>query len=517
MSTAAFTSLPDQGRRREQLTAAVLLGLATLALLAVFGDESRAAYQTWMDSTAYGHCFFVVPIAAFLAWERRHVAAAIPVRPLPWLAVLAIPAGLVWLVAERLGIMEGQQLVAMACLQLLALCVLGWRLYRALAVPLFYLFFLVPFGAFVTPVLQDFTAEFIRVGLGVIGIPVFTDGYIIQIPEGTFFVAEACAGLRFLIASVAFGVLYACMIYRSPGRRIAFILVSIIIPIIANGFRGLGIVALGHVLGSAEAAAVDHVLYGWIFFSLVILLLIVAGLPFREDAGEMPVPGTVPGGQGGLRATALAVLAASGLIALAPAIAVTLDHRGGLAAQPAIDPVAIRGCLPIAPQLPANAERITWSYSCPAGLGSVDQLIVSVSVLSPRSNAGALVRLRRAITREGAAESTSFRLVRQTDQDTWLMATNTEPDRMVAFASWVDGHPATGGLAQRLRQAWDSITGTAHAPVMVTIATPESVTRLPSQPEGPVEKLMLALIAHNPALSGQIVALSAAYGEGHAP
>ena len=52
---------------------------------------------------------------------------------------------------------------------------------------------------------------------------------------------------------------------------------------------------------------------------------------------------------------------------------------------------------------------------------------------------------------------------------------------------------------------------------MVTIATPESVTRLPSQPEGPVEKLMLALIAHNPALSGQIVALSAAYGEGHAP
>ena len=73
-------------------------------------------------------------------------------------------------------------------------------------------------------------------------IPAYIDGYIIEIPQGTFFVAEACAGLRFLIASIAFGCLYALLMYRSPVRRGVFILVSIIVPIIANGFRGLGIV-----------------------------------------------------------------------------------------------------------------------------------------------------------------------------------------------------------------------------------------------------------------------------------
>ena len=95
--------------------------------------------------------------------------------------------------------------------------------------------------------------------------------------------AEACAGLRFLIASIAFGCLYALLMYRSPVRRGVFIVVSIIVPIIANGFRGLGIVYLGYLLDSAQAAAADHVIYGWIFFSFVILLLIALGLPFRQD------------------------------------------------------------------------------------------------------------------------------------------------------------------------------------------------------------------------------------------
>ena len=140
-----------------------------------------------------------------------------------------------------------------------------------------------PFGEFLTPGLQDITTFFIRHGLEILGVPAYIDGYVIEIPQGTFFVAEACAGLRFLIASIAFGCLYALLMYRSPLRRGVFILVSILVPIIANGFRAIGIVYLGYILGSAEAAAADHILYGWIFFSLVILLLIALGLPFRED------------------------------------------------------------------------------------------------------------------------------------------------------------------------------------------------------------------------------------------
>ena len=114
-----------------------------------------------------------------------------------------------------------------------------------------------------------------------------------------------------------------------------FIAASIVVPIIANGLRALGIVALGHVLGSAQAAATDHVLYGWMFFSLVILLLIALGLPFREDIG--PYRGAGRRGRSGVQAGRWRPLArgcdrrrpgAVVLAAVSPALAMQLDRAG---------------------------------------------------------------------------------------------------------------------------------------------------------------------------------------------
>src|SRR4029077_14311596 len=102
-----------------------------------------------------------------------------------------------------------------------------------------------------------------------------------------------CACLWSLTACVAVGCLYALVMYRSALRRAVFIGASIVVPIVANGFRALGIVALGHYLGSAEAVEADHVLYGWVFFSIVILILIVLGLPFHEDQGQLAAPRAV--------------------------------------------------------------------------------------------------------------------------------------------------------------------------------------------------------------------------------
>jgi exosortase len=218
----------------------------------------------------------------YLLWDRRDRLRGLVPRPTLAFALLALPLPVVWLAAERLGIMEGRQLAAIALLQVFFLALFGWRMYRALSGPLLYLFFMVPFGLFLTPVLQNFTAWFIDVGLGLLAIPHFINDMTIEISAGTFYVAEACAGLRFLIASIAFGVFFALLNYNSTGRRVGFIVASTIVPIIANGFRALGIVVLGNILGSAQAAAADHLIYGWFFFSFVTLLLVLAGLPFRE-------------------------------------------------------------------------------------------------------------------------------------------------------------------------------------------------------------------------------------------
>jgi len=123
--------------------------------------------------------------------------------------------------------------------------VLGWQMFAALTAPLLYLFFLVPFGAFLTPALQDFTAVFIDVGLKVLGIPHYSDAYIIEIPEGPLLRGRGLRGIALPDSPRSpSALLYACLMYRSLSRRLAFMAASIIIPIIANGIRALGIVVL---------------------------------------------------------------------------------------------------------------------------------------------------------------------------------------------------------------------------------------------------------------------------------
>ena len=185
----AEAGLVDVGRSGPAITVSV--GLIALGLL--FHTEVVAAVTVWQDSTAYNHCFLVIPIVLYLIWDRRDTLRDASARPYPLAILAGIPLAIAWLLAERLGIMEGRQLVAMSFAELLFFVVLGPRLWWRLAGPLLYLYFLVPFGAFLTPKLQDITTLFVAHGLPLLHIPAYITGYTIEIPEGQ---VPDCRGLR---------------------------------------------------------------------------------------------------------------------------------------------------------------------------------------------------------------------------------------------------------------------------------------------------------------------------------
>ena len=302
------------------------------ALCAVFGlvfqYEIRGAVRIWDESTAYNHCYLVLPLAGALLWMRRDVLATLRPEPSWWPLLLLPAASALWFASALLDIAEGAQLSTVLLFEILLLAVLGWRVFRALMAPLLFLFFLVPFGEFLVPTLQNFTAAFSVHGLKLLGIPVFADGYMIQIPAGKFEVAEACAGLRFLIASIVFGCFFATIVYRSMWRRAIFIALSIVLPIVANGFRALGLVLLGHLMGNAASAMADHVLYGWLFFTIVTLVLIAIGIGFRDKDDARPRPlRTEPVGAPASQAQLGPVMAIGLLLALAaPAYFYWMEH-----------------------------------------------------------------------------------------------------------------------------------------------------------------------------------------------
>ena len=490
-------------------TAAGLIA-GILILGALFRSEVIAAVQTWDDSTAYNHCFLVIPIALYLLWDRRGSLRGLSARPMPFMASVGIPLAAAWLFAERLGIMEGRQLIAVTFLELLFLGVLGWRLWKAVSGPLLYLYFLVPFGEFLTPKLQDFTAVFVRVGLDVVQIPAYIDGYVIEIAEGTFFIAQACAGLRFLIASIAFGALYALLMYRSPIRRIAFIGISVVVPIVANGFRALGIVVLGHVLGSAEAAATDHVLYGWMFFSLVILLLLACGLPFREDHHPDPEPtAPMPGGNhflGGALASALLVVVAGA----SPAVALLLDRAASgdtvrlLPLDPGQGCTSAPGKPPDRARAAAGGQAIDQRIACADG-GTYDLHIVG---FSPRSTAGPVMAERRRLSRPPTVEETREAWM-EPGPHIWRILAGTEQPFAMALGLWIDGAPSMAGLPVRARMAWNSLTGGRDAPIVVSITPVVEWTHMRPAERQKVEADLTAFLQSHADWEARIRAMSA--------
>ncbi len=310
-----------------QVTAAIL---ALGALLISFRDTALAIVDKWSNWAAYNHGFLIVPICLYLAWRQRTEAAATDIKPDFKGIGVVILAVFAWLLGRVTSTLVIQEISLIVAVQGIMLTMYGWPMWRTFKFPFLYLFFAVPLGQELVPRLQAVTAGLAVKLLQLVGIPVFSDGTIISVPNGTFYVADECSGLGFLTASLAIGVLFAGITYRSWWRRGAFMTLSVVIPVVANGVRAFGIILLAYFTNNELATGIDHVLYGWIFFSLITFVTLAIGMSFREK--ELPgesVTSTAPRADHSkpIRYVALAGLVALTPVAIAAVYATRTDER----------------------------------------------------------------------------------------------------------------------------------------------------------------------------------------------
>lgn len=299
-----------------------LLVLGWLLSLWMFWPSVQSISHIWFNSETYAHGVIIFPLALFLAWTRRH--DLIQERPQPsawglfWLAI----AGMAWVLARSVDVELIQHFALVALLPGLVLTLLGTGIARLLVFPLAYLFFAVPFGDFIVPLLQEYTAWFTVWMLKLSGLPVYKEGYYISIPAGDFVVAEVCSGVRYLIASIALGLIFAYISYRSLWRRTALVALAVLLPITANGVRAYGIIMIAHWTNMEHAVGVDHLIYGWLFFGLVMLLLFWLGSLWREKTVTDP-------GEHTKSATATSLNPGFVIIVLSALTVVLMAPRGG--------------------------------------------------------------------------------------------------------------------------------------------------------------------------------------------
>ncbi len=295
-------ALPTPPTRKVPPDWLVLLGCLAAAMAVVVWAMFRSfsgMERIWARSDTFAHGYLVAPISLWLMWRLRDRLWSIAPQPQPmWLIPMAAVVFL-WLVADLAGINAATQLLAVSALLLCVPLVLGWSIAKVMLFPMAFLYFLVPVGEIMMPKLMEWTADVTVAAIRLIGIPVYRDGLQFVIPSGTWSVVEACSGVRYLIASFMVGSLFAYLNYNSWRRRLAFCLVSLVVPVVANWLRAIMIVLLGHYSGNQLAVGVDHLIYGWVFFGVVIMLMFALGAKWSEPELPVPVVGQpVPGASG---------------------------------------------------------------------------------------------------------------------------------------------------------------------------------------------------------------------------
>lgn len=263
-------------------TIVLLLSVSFLSFV-IFYESWFSIVEIWYRSGTFTHGFVIIPISLWLVWTQKEDLLIL--RPeISWKVIAVIlMSGFLWLLADLTHVQVIKQFATVALLVGGLWFVLGDEVTKKLSFPLFFLFLMVPAGEELVPYLMEFTAACTVLLIRLTGLTVYQEGLHFSLISGDWSVVEACSGINYLISSITLGIVYAYLTYQYTWKRCLFILLSMVVPIVANGGRAFLIVMIGHYSGMTLAVGVDHLIYGGVFFGLVMLILFYIGSFWRDE------------------------------------------------------------------------------------------------------------------------------------------------------------------------------------------------------------------------------------------
>jgi exosortase len=224
----------------------------------------------WSNNGNYSHGYFIIPIAAYLAWERRDRFFAAPQRPAAF-GLIVILGSILVLAGGVLGAeLFLTRISLLGAAVGIALFFFGWARLRVLAFPMAFLLLMIPiptivFNQIAFP-LQLLASRFGEATLTTVDIPVLREGNVLILANTTLEVAEACSGIRSLISLLTLGIVFGYFTDSRTWVRVLIALSSVPVAIVTNGARVAGTGIAAHFIGPAAAEGFFHEFSGWIIF-----------------------------------------------------------------------------------------------------------------------------------------------------------------------------------------------------------------------------------------------------------
>lgn len=243
----------------------------------------------WRDAgDDFSHAWAVPFVSLYLAWRQRR-----ELRAGPWrenrAGVVVILASLV---LYGLGV-RGQQtrLCLLSLIGLLwgmPLYFYGWNVARRLLFPCAYLLFCLPltFLDNITVPLRLIAGTISTAILNGLNIPAVQHGTAIRSLAGEGFnleVADACSGLRSLLAMAALMAPYAYLTQKTILRKWVLFLMCLPIATVGNSLRIISVAVVATMVGQARATGFYHDYSGYLFFAAVVLMAVGMGRLMQMD------------------------------------------------------------------------------------------------------------------------------------------------------------------------------------------------------------------------------------------
>jgi exosortase len=237
--------------------------------------------KLWMTDADLSHGAFVPLLAGYIVWQRRaRLLAVQPVHSLFGLFLMALGAVLLCIGPPSLDTFAALTRSAfMLSLVGTILYLRGFATLRMLFYPLALLLLMFPVPGFIlsalTFPLQIVASKLAEHILELLGYSVLREGNILMLPGLTLNIAEACNGLRSLLALTFLGQAYTYMFDTRVWMR--FVMAVLIIPIgvFANSIRIVASAVAGSI-NPEWAHGTFHESTGWIVFVVAFICILCA-------------------------------------------------------------------------------------------------------------------------------------------------------------------------------------------------------------------------------------------------
>lgn len=251
-------------------------------VFAVFWPSSQTMFTIWVHSAAYHQGMLVLPISLLLISRTRSEPTPISINQSRF-GLYGIGAFCtLWVIGRFLSanILEHISLVGIIISGVVAM--FGVAHSKRWLFPLGFMFFMVPAGAVLLPLLQLITAEIVTSALNITGIETIRNGTVLSTSAARFDISTGCAGLNFIIASLMVSALVSYLAFQTIKKMMAYVFFAIFISIAVNWLRAYLIIAIATMSDMKIGIAENHVMLGWVLYCIVIVGLIWVAKKFSD-------------------------------------------------------------------------------------------------------------------------------------------------------------------------------------------------------------------------------------------